>query len=197
MSAEPSPEGHWSKNFGAISIHRRKNWAVTLKGFNRFVWDFERSKNKSPPQNPYGIFTSYGSMLIANSEAELKAHDVSTGWDWTRIPGATTMPLTLKETRLEERRNFSPLSSAGGVTIKGVEIHSNVVFGMDFVQPKYEFLYNLSHQNSTLYFKKSVFFYQNLLVCLGSDISLNRSRKIPQTNWSEVLRISTLKLMAS
>lgn len=52
VTAESSPEGHWSKNFAALSIHRREDWAVTVKGFNRFVWDFEQGSG----QNLHGIF---------------------------------------------------------------------------------------------------------------------------------------------
>lgn len=89
-----SPEGHWSKNFAALSVHRREDWVVTVKGFNRIVWDFEGTRS----ENLHGIFASHGAMLIANREEALKAHDVKNGWDWARIPGATTMSLTLKET---------------------------------------------------------------------------------------------------
>ena len=145
-------------------------WSV--KGFNKFVWDFEGTG----VENPNGIFASHGSMLIANSEEWLKAHDVDEGWDWARIPGTTTMSLIVarNETRLNHERNFSPLSSAGGVTFQGKEPISNGVFGMDFHQPNYVFS-NTSHphRNIELFFKKSVFFYQNLLVCLGSNIRLN------------------------
>lgn len=74
MSAESSPNGHWSKNFAALSVHRREDWAVTVKGFNKFVWDFEMG----PSENPNGIFQSYGQMLIANSSAALsKASKIS------------------------------------------------------------------------------------------------------------------------
>ena len=107
LAAEKSPEGHWSKNFAALSIHRREDWAVTVKGFNKFVWDFE----KTTTENPNGIF-AHGSMLIANSEEALKAHDVDAGWDWIRIPGTTTMSITLNEAKLVVNRNYSPQSSA-------------------------------------------------------------------------------------
>ena len=177
MSAELSPEGHWTKNFAAFSIHRRKDWAVTVKGFNKYVWDFEGTTT----ENPNGIFTSHGSMLIANSEEALKAHDVNAGWDWTKIPGTTTMSLTANERKLKTVRNYSPLSSAGGVTFQGPELFSlstlstlfNGIFGMDFHQPDYEFLNKHTFHNIKLYFKKSVFFFQNLLVCLGSNIRMD------------------------
>ncbi|KAJ7379108.1 hypothetical protein OS493_017606 [Desmophyllum pertusum] len=172
-SAEPSPEGHSSKNFAALSVHRRKDWAVTVKGFNKFVWDFEGATKTGKTENAYGIFASHGSILIANSEEALKAHDVNNGWDWTKIPGATTMSLTLQQARLKTARNFSPLSSAGGVTYQGPDTLSSGVFGMDFHQPKYQFFdKSHPHPNIKLHFKKSVFLYQNVLVCLGSNIRI-------------------------
>ena len=112
-------------------------------------------------------------MLIANSEEALKAHDINNGWDWTKVPGATTMSLTLAQTRLRKARNFSPLSSAGGVTYQGPEPLSSGVFGMDFHQPDYSFFERRHpHPRIKLHFKKSVFFYQNVLVCLGSNIRI-------------------------
>ena len=112
-------------------------------------------------------------MLIANSEESLKAHDVDEGWDWARIPGATTMSLTVRETRMKTIRHFSPHSYAGGVSFQGTENLSSGVFGMDFQQPNYVFLdKNHPYPNIKLHFKKSVFFYQNLLVCLGSNIRM-------------------------
>ena len=173
-TTEASPEGHWSKNFAALSIHRRKDWAVTVKGFNRFVWDFEGSTKKKKPENAFGTYQSHGSMLIANSEEALKAHDINNGWDWTRVPGATTMNLTLQQIRLKKARNFSPRSYAGGVTYQGPEKLSSGVFGMDFHQPDYQFFDAGAHScpDVKLHFKKSVFFFQNVLVCLGSNIKI-------------------------
>ncbi|XP_022801742.1 uncharacterized protein LOC111339361 [Stylophora pistillata] len=195
MAAESSPNGHWSKNFAALSIHRREDWAVTVKGFNKFVWDFEMG----PTENPNGIFQSYGQMLIANSEESLLAHDVEEGWDWTRIPGATTISLTLEETRVKKARYFSPRSFAGGVTFKGPEPLSNGVFGMDYYQPDYQFIQS-SHPQLKLSFKKSVFFFQNIVVCLGSNIEIkNGQGKIAQTTLfqDKVRRVETGNQMKS
>ncbi|XP_022779921.1 uncharacterized protein LOC111321338 [Stylophora pistillata] len=181
---ETSPEGHWSMNFAALSIHRRKDWAVTVKGFNRFVWDFEGSTKKKTPENAFGTYQSHGSMLIANSEEALKAHDIDNGWDWTKVPGATTINMTLSQIRLREARNFSPLSYAGGVTYKGPEPLSSGVFGMDFHQPENQFIDEKHpYPKIKLHFKKSVFFFQNVLVCLGSNIKIDNGgkRTIAQT----------------
>ena len=186
VSAELSPEGHWSKNFAALSVHRRKDWVVTVKGFNKFVWDFEGKYS----ENPHGIFASHGAMLIANSEEVLKAHDVKNGWDWAKIPGATTMSLTVKETRLKTIRHFSPFSSAGGVAFQGSERLSSGMFGMDFHQPKYVFSdKHHPYPNIKLYFKKSVFFHQDLVVCLGSNIRMENGpgKKVQTTLFQDKL----------
>ena len=87
LQPEESPQGHWAKNFGALSIHRREDWAVTVKGFNHFVWD----KESSCVENVFGLYQSHGALLVANSEEDLKHHDVKNVWDWTRIPGTTSI----------------------------------------------------------------------------------------------------------
>ena len=105
-------------------------------------------------------------MLRANSEEALKAHDIENGWDWTKVPGATTMTLTLWQIR--------PTSYAGGVSYKGPELLSSGVFGMDFHQTEYQFFYeDHLYPKVKLHFKKSVFFYKNVLVCLGSNIKID------------------------
>ena len=65
ISAEKSPEGHWSKNFAALSVHR-------------YLWEYESSSR----ENVYGLFASHGALLVANSERDLEVHDVKNGWDW-------------------------------------------------------------------------------------------------------------------
>ena len=100
IEAEDSPKGFWALNYGALVIHRRDDWAVSVKGFNKFVWDFESSGN----QNVFGLYQSHGALLVANSEAALQTHDVDKGWDWTRHPGTTTIKLDLAQLISENRR---------------------------------------------------------------------------------------------
>jgi len=100
IEPESSPNGFWSKNYGAFVIQRRKDWAVTVKGFNKFIWDFEASGG----QNVFGLYQSHGALLVANSEAALPTHDVDNGWDWTRHPGTTTIKLNIDQLISENRR---------------------------------------------------------------------------------------------
>ena len=163
--AEPSAEGHWCKQFAALSIHRRKDWAVTVKGFDKDVWDFEHSAN----ENRYGMYASHGAMLIANSESALSSKDVDNGWDWRKIPGSTVINVPLQKMLLSSHRYYdtSADSMTGGVELKGSTSSRNGIFGMAFVQPSYNTPYFSKVKFS---FKKSVFFYDDVIVCLGSNI---------------------------
>ena len=38
-----APSGHWTLPYGALSIHRRAGWMVSMKGWSKYVWDFESS----------------------------------------------------------------------------------------------------------------------------------------------------------
>ena len=100
ITAETSPRGFWAKNYASLVIQRREDWAVTVKGFNKFVWDFEASGR----QNIYGLYQSHGALLVANSENSLQSYDIDNGWDWTRHPGTTTIKMNLDQLVSENRR---------------------------------------------------------------------------------------------
>ena len=77
-------------------------------------------------------------------------------------------------------RFYNQRSLAGGLTFKGSRDLENGLFGMDFKQPDY----GLKDWRKDIKFKfrKSVFFLENLLVCLGSDIVAKKTNgKIVQT----------------
>ena len=173
LRAKSSPKGHWAKNFAAMSMHRRENWAVTMKGFNKYVLDYESSDN----DNVYGIYQSHGALQIANSEDQLKYNDIENGWDWTKVPGTTTIGLNFSNLKIgrDSDRSYSKKALAGGVTFSGRNPYDvntlNGVFRMDFSQPTYN-LHNYSPlRNIDFKFRKSVFFHDDFLVCVGSRIT--------------------------
>ena len=174
--AEESPTGHWAKQFGSLSIHRRDDWAVSVKGFDKFVWDFESGKD-----NIYGMYGSHGAMLIANSEAALSSKDIDKGWDWRKIPGTTVLnvPYTDMGTYSESStRQYNPSADAMASGLffqgsKGSAQTRNGVFGMDFEQPTYIGKESSPFTTVDFRFKKSVFFYDDLIVSLGSNIQYN------------------------
>ena len=100
ITEESSPKGFWSKNYAAFVIYRREDWAVTVKGFNKYVWDFESSSS----ENIFGLYQSHGALLVANSEDSLNTLDIKSGWDWTRHPGTTTIKLDFDQLISDNRR---------------------------------------------------------------------------------------------
>ena len=124
------------------------------------------------------MFASHGALLVANNEKALEVHDVANGWDWAKVPGTTTIAIgtpTVDDLKIEKARFYNPRQLAGGVTFKGTSTLKNGIFGMDFEQPKYDLGRADWRNNIKFYFKKSVFFFENLLVCLGSNIKAKKT----------------------
>ncbi len=155
---EASPSGHWTLPYGAFSIHRRDEWMVSMKGWSKYVWDFESGNDGS---NQLGRYLSYGSMLIyGNGDPVTREASgiVPEGWDWSMWPGTTVIRLSHPELGEYRRdRNFSDETFAGGVNIGG----QNGVFALK--------LHDTQH-NPSFRAVKTVFCFDDVLVCLGSGI---------------------------
>ena len=160
-TAKPA-SGHWTMPYGALSIHRRDDWMVSMKGWSKYVWDFESDGNS----NRLGRYLSYGSMLIyANGTPVGREASgiVQTGWDWNLWPGTTAIRLTETELGTWDRdRNFSDETFVGGVTMEG----ENGVFALK--------MHDTQH-NASFRGTKTVFCFDEVLVCLGSGITNNDS----------------------
>ena len=141
------------------------------------------------------MYASHGALLIANSEALLSLHDVNNGWDWTKIPGTTSIALDLADMNLKDGRFFGQKDLAGGLTFKGTYPLENGVFGMDFNQSSYGLETTDWRHDIEFKFKKSFFFFQNLIVGLGSRISAkNTKSKIIQTTLFQDKLVSGAKI---
>ncbi len=154
---EAAPSGHWTLPYGALSIHRREEWMVSLKGWSKYVWDFEATASN----NPLGRYLSYGSMLIyAKGEPVSREASgiVQAGWDWSMWPGTTAIRLSHDVLNQWTRdRNFSDETFVGGVNLEG----QNGVFALK--------LHDTEH-NTSFRAVKTVFCFDEVLVCLGSGI---------------------------
>ena len=160
-TAEATPSGHWTLPYGALSIHRRADWMVSMKGWSKYVWDFETSNSG---ENQLGRYLNYGSMLIYGSGDPVTREAsgiVRDGWDWSMWPGTTVIRLSHAElNRQMDHRNFSDETFVGGVNIEG----QNGVFAMK--------LHDTEH-NTSFRAVKTVFCFDDVLVCLGSGIENN------------------------
>lgn len=162
-AASPDPEGFRVLNYGAVGIHRRGNWMVTLKGYNSDVWCSEIYTK----DNRYGRYQSYGTVQVigsGNPVSSFASGFTQEGWDWNRAPGATTIHLP-----------FDQLNSP----LKGTLMEHN--------PERFSGVSSLEDRNGILAFKllekerptftagararKSVFCFDNRIVCLGSGIT--------------------------
>ncbi len=154
------PSGHWTLPYGALSIHRRGDWMVSMKGWSKYVWDYESSGRN----NPLGRYLSYGSMLVYASGGPVGREAsgiVRDGWDWSMWPGTTVIRLSHAELNQKmDHRNFSDETFVGGVNIEG----QNGVFALK--------LHDTEH-NTSFRAVKTVFCFDDVLVCLGSGIENN------------------------
>ncbi|WP_430817517.1 chondroitinase family polysaccharide lyase [Carboxylicivirga sp. RSCT41] len=162
IEAGNAPGGNISLNYGALNLHRRDNWLVAIKGFNKIVTGTEIYTSN----NRYGRYQSYGTVQILGTGTTVDAAQSGfklPGWDWNRFPGATTIHLPYDELNysggnLNERSKNSEF--AGACSLNG-----NGVFGMYLDENDY------TNYTDDFVARKSVFSFDNRVICLGSGIS--------------------------
>lgn len=158
-----APQGFFVYNYGSAGIFRRADWMVTLKGYTTDVWGAEIYAK----DNRYGRYQSYGSVQImgkGNPVSKAGSGFVQEGWDWNRLPGTTTihLPFELLDSPLKgttmarSRENFSGSSSLDGM---------NGMFAMKLMERE------LENFTSDFVARKSVFCFDNRMICLGTGIT--------------------------
>ena len=158
-----APQGFFVYNYGSAGIFRRNDWMVTLKGYTTDVWGSEIYAK----DNRYGRYQSYGSVQImgkGNPVSRAGSGFVQEGWDWNRLPGTTTihLPFDLLDSPLpgttmaHSKENFSGSSSLEG---------KNGMFAMKLMER------NLKNFTPDFVARKSVFCFNNRMICLGTGIS--------------------------
>ena len=155
-----APQGFFVYNYGSAGIFRRNNWMVTLKGYNTDVWGAEIYTK----DNRYGRYQSYGSVQIMGAPSRKASGFDENGWDWNRLPGTTTihLPFDLLDSPLpgttmaHSKENFSGSSSLEG---------KNGMFAMKLMER------NLKNFTPDFVARKSVFCFNNRMICLGTGIS--------------------------
>ncbi len=173
-----APQGFFVFNYGSAGVFRRADWMVTLKGYNTDVWGAEIYAK----DNRYGRYQSYGSVQIMGKGtpvSRLGSGFSQEGWDWNRLPGTTTihLPFELLDSPLKgttmarSTENFSGSSSLGG---------RNGMFAMKLKERE------LRNFTPSFVARKSVFCFDNRLVCLGTDISNSNAEYPTETTLFQV-----------
>jgi hypothetical protein len=161
---EADPDGFWMKPYGGLAIHRRNDWMAAVKGYSKYVWDYE---NGGGTENVYGQYVSHGMLTIFGSGSPVtdigSGYNVDTGWDWYRQPGTTAVKFPIVGSPdVMEHRLFSDETFLGGISADD----RNGLFGMVLNDPEFP-----DGTAINLAAKKSVFFSDDLIVMLGTGIS--------------------------
>lgn len=173
MESGVAPQGNWVMNLASMTIQRRSDWVAAVRGFSRYLVSHESYANA----NRYGRYINYGQLEIMGPEGEARAfsHD---GWNWNRWPGTTAvqLPYEALNAKLRNVDTFSGLeemllseqSFAGGVGNGENGLYAMVLQG----HPKYD---------ASFQAHKSVFFFDNRIVALGSGITTEQAAYPTQT----------------
>jgi chondroitin-sulfate-ABC endolyase/exolyase len=173
IKPEPEPNGTFVLPYAALLCHRRDYWLAAVKGQSKYCWGSERQAQR----NAYGLFQGLGSLelLAGGKPVSQKASGCEqAGWDWGRFEGTTVPRLPLKQ--LDKGWSSismtvgSPETFVGGLSHQGRQ----GVFAMVMNQ-------SIAPEHRTLKGKKTWFFSDDRILCLGSDISCDEAQYPTQT----------------
>ncbi|MDO6518134.1 chondroitinase family polysaccharide lyase [Zobellia uliginosa] len=156
-------------SYSTVGIRRENNeWMATVRGHSKYVIPYE---SWGPNYFAYPTFIAYGYLDVSYPESldstTPKSGSWYEGYDWHRWPGVTSVhtPYEQIKTSPGQHRDEGgeyPFSDQGFVG--GVEsVDGNSVFVFPF---KGHDMFNLQSFTG----KKSYFFFDDFVVCLGSDI---------------------------
>lgn len=154
-------DGYHQFNYGQMGVQRRKNWVAVSRGLTNKMFGSEIYVTA----NRYGRYQSYGALEILYNDLPSTGYITGgAGWDWNVMPGTTTVHLSydnlkpIRATATEyQGKSFAGALSAG----------NNGVFAIDFEQSP-----GLNYNpGNNLTFRKSVFAFDTVFVCLGTKIN--------------------------
>jgi uncharacterized protein YjdB len=191
LGVDPAPfeEGFIQLNYSNSGIYRKqgatKNWVAVSKGFTNALWGTEIYDK----ENRYGRYQSYGALEIIYPENqeidEIKKintyYDVDT-WNWNHNPGTTVikLPWNKLHARCNQTDEHQTEKFAGSLTFnkKKKDYLSDTygqygIWGMKFQQAVSQRGTNCGTEthNTNFRFRKSNFFFDDIIVSLGSGIT--------------------------
>lgn len=158
--SEKTPTGALFMPYSGLMVIKNPDFHFNMKGFSKYVWDFESSSS----ENLKGRYLSYGQIEyfdFKNGHRSFNPREEA--YNWNHIPGTTVkvLPdslLTDKGGASSGHRNFSDEIFLTG--IKGNR--NNALFSFR--------MHDITYDKS-LRANKSVFAFDDVLLCLGSDIT--------------------------
>lgn len=158
-------EGNWTLPYSALSLHRRGDALAAVRGFSTYTWGSEVYNF-----NRFGRYQSYGTLDILYRDDHALAYE---GYDWNLNPGTTITYLPL-----EELESPIPIWMVVGSTRFANGIHDaenkNGAHGFDLddamltnIDPGYAEIFT----REKLTARKSTFFMDDMILCVGAGIS--------------------------
>src|SRR5690554_2791346 len=167
FSPEKSPAGNWAFNYSNLNVHRRGDWMVSAMGHSRYLWSVEGYRG----ENLFGRYMTHGALQILGTGDPISNEGSGfrqEGWDWNHFPGTTATVLPIAQLKADvknvddvsgfEEMLLSDESFSGGISLN----QEQGAFGMK--------LHEHDKYNGSLRARKSVFFFNNRVVTLGSNI---------------------------
>lgn len=166
VSAESFPTGFWQFNYSPIGIFRKNNWVSTIHGINAKFWGTEIYSN----ENRLGRYQSYGAVEVMYTGGKINSGMSINGYNWNRVPGTTTKELdwTLLNPSDSRADEYSNLDYAAALRFDELDENKGNfgMYGFDFQQKAITTKHDTSFK-----FKKSIFCFDDMIICLGSNIS--------------------------
>jgi chondroitin-sulfate-ABC endolyase/exolyase len=171
LKPEPEPNGCFVMPYSALLNYRHDNWLASLHGQSKYVWGTERQSK----ENCFGLFQASGSLEIlagGNPVTAQASGRQASGWDWRRYEGTTVPqlpPAAIDKLWERDSNPFSPEPFVGGLSHQGRQGLFAMVVNQRLAGTK------------TLKARKSWFFSDDRILCLGSDISCDDAEYPTQT----------------
>jgi len=157
IKEEPAPTGSLFMPYSGLMVIKKADYHFNIKGFSKYIWDYESSND----ENLYGRYISYGQVEFFNLKNNAKSFNVSNQhFDWNYISGTTSkvLPHDVLKDKNNKHRNFSDESFLCGVS------------GGNDGTAMFSFRLHDTSFDPTFRANKSVFAFNDILLCLGSDI---------------------------
>lgn len=164
VQPEEAPAGSLFMPYSGLLIAKNSHYHFNVKGFSKYIWDYESSNT----ENLAGRYLSNGQVEYFNLETGKKSFNPEIGsFDWSYIPGTTSIVMPYDELKKKkhlkgysDHRNYSDESFLAGVAAA-----DNVAM--------FSFRMHDRAFNNTFRANKSVFLFDDVLMCMGSDIRNN------------------------
>ncbi|WP_162846952.1 polysaccharide lyase family 8 super-sandwich domain-containing protein [Mucilaginibacter gracilis] len=157
----PNLDGFYQLNYSQTGIQRKNNWVAVMRGLTDRMFGSEIYTGA----NRYGRYQSYGALEVLYDGNLTSTGYISAGagWDWNMMPGTTSVKQSW--TLLQPLISGTASEYQGDAFAGALSMGNNGIFGMNFTQNP-----GTRYATSGLNFRKSVFTFDSVMVCLGSGI---------------------------